>query len=184
MTNKFLLLLVASIVAVMAFTVDLFLTCTPYTDIAEIGSYEEASQLGYRYANKGYAREFLALAVWQPRKATHCYELAYQSYDRAVDLWPNYRGAYRSRANILISLGAYEAALDDFYHILILDENDQFVRLSLAQTYERLGEMETAVSYYKESLELMERSDYWLQFQPNRIEETRTHIERLRRSLE
>jgi tetratricopeptide (TPR) repeat protein len=184
MTNKFLLLLVASIIVVMAFTVDLFLTCTPYTDIAEIGSYDEVSQLGSRYINKGSWREFLVLAVWQPKKATHCYELAYQSYDRAVELRPNHRGAYQNRANTLSSLGAYEAALDDFYHILTLNENDQHARLGIARSYERLGEVETAVIKYEEALEFMESSAYWLQLHSNRIEETRSHIERLRRSLE
>lgn len=106
MTNKFLLLLVASSVAVMVFTIDQFLTCTSDTNI------------------------------------------------------------------------------DDFYHILTLNENDQHARLGIARSYERLGEVETAVIKYEEALEVMERSDYWLQFQPGRIEETRSHIERLRQSLE
>ena len=184
MTNKFLLLLVASSVAVMVFTIDQFLTCTSDTNIAEISTYDEAFQLGSRYINKGSWREFLVLAVWQPKKATQCYELAYQSYDRAVELRPKHRGAYQNRAATLSSLGAYEAALDDFYHILTLNENDQHARLGIARSYERLGEVETAVIKYEEALEVMERSDYWLQFQPGRIEETRSHIERLRQSLE
>ena len=188
MTNRFLLILVGTVLVVMGFTIDQFLTCTPDTDIATISSYDEAFNLGHRYVGKGGSRQFLAgglwQTLWQPKKATQCYELAYQSFDRAVELRPKQRDAIHNRAATLASLGADEAALDDYYHILTLNEGDYHARLGIARSYERMGELETAVRYYEEALEFMESSDYWLQIQPGRIEETRSHIERLRQSLE
>ncbi len=61
---------------------------------------------------------------------------------------------------------------------------DYHARLGIARSCERMGDVETAVVKYEEALEFMEGSDYWLQIRPGRIEETRTHLERLRRSFE
>jgi tetratricopeptide (TPR) repeat protein len=122
--------------------------------------------------------------LWQPRKATRCYELAYRSFDRAVELRPRQRDAMHNRAATLVSLGEYEQALAGYYQLLAINEGDQHARLAIARSYERMGEVETAVIKYEEALEFMESSDYWLQIQPGRIEKTRAHLERLRRSLE
>ena len=180
----FCLVCLMALILITTWHIDRRLTCEgEVQEIAEIETYMEAYMTGSYYNSKGKARGFLTLYKWQSAKVLDCYHLAAESYSRALALNPGRLDALTNRAAAYADLGLYDKALNDHLTVLEINPEHESVRLNLAVTYEKSGQLETAVHQYEEALEFMENSEYWRQLQPDTIDRYRTRLERLRRSV-
>lgn len=181
----FCLFCLMALILITTWHIDRRLTCEgDVQEIAEIETYMEAYMMGSSYNSKGEARGFLTLYKWQSAKVLDCYHLAAESYSRALALNPGRLDALTNRAAAYASLGLYDKALNDHLTVLEINPEHETVRLSLAVTYEKSGQLETAVLQYEEAIAFMENSVYWQQLQPDTIDRYRARLNRLRQSLE
>jgi tetratricopeptide (TPR) repeat protein len=71
-------------------------------------------------------------------------DAAYQSYNKALQLQPNFANAQLGMGKVLIRMGKNQEALDHLREAARLDPVDSSAHYLLAQTYRRLGQMPDA----------------------------------------
>lgn len=178
-----LVITLSGIIFLSLYEINRTLTCDPFQATIETPkTYLEAFDKGMEYSSKGQAREFLYLYLWKPDKAKQCYELAIRSYNQALAIEPEQRGALSARAATYMDARQYNKAVDDFLKILKINSQDQHARLGIASAYEKSGQLDIAILKYEEAIQFMESSEYWTQLHPDSIEKYRAKLEDLKNS--
>lgn len=149
------------------FTVDLFLSCDG--SVNQPKKYAQAMERGNDYLSNAEIREFLALYLWQSRKAQGCYRLAVENFSEAIAMRPDSVEAYSNRAAVYGALKQYPQAVTDYETVLTLNPQDQHALLGIAIAYEKNGQSELAMETYEEAIAQMKTSDYWATLHPEAI---------------
>jgi len=82
------------------------------------------------------------------------YERAINDYDEAINLDPQYSGAYLGRGFVYHELGRYEQAIEDLNKTVQLIPYFEYAYLLRANAYIELGEYNKAIEDYNEAIYL------------------------------
>ena len=86
------------------------------------------------------------------------YDLALETYNKAVEVAPNNAEVYVSRGAFYAHLNKYELAVKDFSKAIEIDPNNAWVYDLRANSYYHLGKCQLAIDDYKKEAEL--KNDY------------------------
>lgn len=81
--------------------------------------------------------------------------LAFEDFNRAVQLFPEYAAVYNNRGNLLLALGVIKEALKDFDRALVLAPGYASAYNNRAGAYLQLGDHEAAIRDYTRAVQLM-----------------------------
>jgi tetratricopeptide (TPR) repeat protein len=110
-------------------------------------AYKKFLEIDPYSASGWYNLGIINLKLTNPKEAINNFELAVVLNDDFVNAWYNLGIAYTKNGN-------YIDARKSFFKAYEHDPYDYSIPLSIAQTYEAVGEYETALQYFKESLQL------------------------------
>ena len=79
---------------------------------------------------------------------------AVDSYDFSIAIDKNFLRAYHQKAEALTAAEHYADALVAYRDILSVEDTSAYILCNIGECYERLGELEKAEEYYKESLDI------------------------------
>jgi tetratricopeptide (TPR) repeat protein len=130
-----------------------------------IESYEEAIRLkrdelkrdeAWVYSSKGYSEARLAdlLAQHDAEASLSMYRQAIASYDRAIELDPDFAGAYSNRGNAYGALGEHERAIEDYDRAIEIDPDFAGAYVGRGIAYRNLEQYEQAIASYDRAIEI------------------------------
>lgn len=80
------------------------------------------------------------------------YKEALRAFDYAVTIDESFVGGYLEKAKTLEELEQYDKAIENYLITLELDDATAFVCVRTGECYQKLGDLETAVTYYKKAV--------------------------------
>ena len=80
------------------------------------------------------------------------YKEALRAFDYAVIIDESFVGGYLEKAKTLEELEQYDKAIENYLITLELDDATAFVCVRTGECYQKLGDLETAVTYYKKAV--------------------------------
>jgi tetratricopeptide (TPR) repeat protein len=115
-----------------------------------------AGAFGYNFFSNGPARARAEMERGLKKMGPGSYDQAIRSFDRAIDIWPDFAEAYLNRAVSEHILGQLPAALADLEKALEIDPN-------LARAYNERGQMYLEKANPEKAIQEFDRS---IQVQP------------------
>lgn len=80
------------------------------------------------------------------------YHKALQAFDYAVLIDETFIGGYLEKAKTLEQLGNYKEAIDNYLISLELGDPTSFAYVRVGECYQKLGQLDTAITYYKKAI--------------------------------
>ncbi len=99
------------------------------------------------------------------------YDKALKSYNKAVELHPNYACIHNDLGIIYFHLGVYDKAIVEFQKAIKLDNEYLASYSNLATVYEQIGDNKKAIEYWRKRVAASKSNDVWTQKAKQKIEE-------------
>lgn len=85
-------------------------------------------------------------------------KLAFEDFNRAVQLFPEYAAVYNNRGNLLLALGVVKEAIKDFDRALVLAPGYASAYNNRAGAHLQLGDYRAAIQDYSKAIQLLPQS--------------------------
>ena len=102
------------------------------------------------------------------------YDKALKSYNKAVELHPNYACIHNDIGIIYFYLGVYDKAIEEFQKAINLDKEYLATYSNLATVYEQIGNNQKAIECWQKRVKASKSNDVWTQKAKQKIEELKS----------